>query len=341
MPIKQDKISPFSDNPIMIGYDNRIFDFDADLGYVFPSNQLIGKEGFVDLEKKIFDLKNSSQNFTILNVGDSSVSGWNSNKVFKGCPDPLSALFSYKTFSVFLEEKNINVINAGVPGYGSYQVKKYTERLLKKLAQSKIAVDYVSIYVGNNDCTFNGIEDKTRIDQKAPSENEIFTRVSKTDFAENLRDIAKVIKSYGAEPIFIVPASNYNWRPGIRSEKYPDELNQEIYLISNEPVKELLSDSQKAYGSGDLKLALEKDLLLPRIKEEYKNTIIEVSKEMDVSLIETQDLVVEKSFVDYCHPSETLNASIADRIHKILKKKNTAYPSKLPQDVTSDTYTLY
>lgn len=341
---KLDKISPFPDNPIMIGYDNRLFSFDDALGYKFAKNQIIGESGFIGLNDKISELKKRKGRFLILNFGDSATSGWNSDKVYKGCPNPLAALFSYKTYSDLLKEKyGVDTINAGVPGYTTYQAKKYLGAILKKLSQNQIYVDYVTTYLGNNDCTFNGLEDKVRIDYKIDSESEIITRVSKDDYIENYNEIAKTVASYGANLIILLPASNYKWEPGLRSSYYPNERNEQLHKLTNQKVRALFEESNKAYQLGDYELALEKDLLLPRIKLDYKTSLKLFASEKGIIQIDSQNFVKsERDFVDYCHPNEQLNGRIAEAINSFLKSKNIGCPPNIFQEnLPLDTYTLY
>lgn len=344
MNTKSNKISPFSDNPIMIGYDNRLFDFDYELGYVFPGNKLVDTNDFVSLDEKVAELKNRKGKFLVLNIGDSSTSGWNSNEVFKGCADPYAALFSYKTYSDFLKEKyDVDVINAGVPGHTSYQAKKYLGRILKKLSQNNIYVDYVTIYLGNNDCTYNGSEDKVRIDYKIPSKNEVLVRVSKDDFIENYKEAIKTIVAYGAQPIILLPASNYKWQPGLRSQKFPDELVQQYQKIHNSKIKKLFDEAERNYQFGDYKTAIEKDLLLPRIKNDYKKSLNDFAVGYYAPVINVQSYVKnENDFIDYCHPDEHLNGAIAKAINNKLKDKNNFCKSKpIELDLPLDTYSLY
>lgn len=342
----KEKIGPFSDNPIMIGYDNRLFDFDAEFGYVFPNNQLVDEKGFIAFEDKIAALKKrDNKNFLVLNIGDSSVSGWNSDNVYKGCPDPTAALFSYKTYSDILENKySVDVINAGVPGYTTYQAKKYTVTILKALARNEIFVDYVSTYLGNNDCAFNGLlEDKTRIDYKAVSQNEILTRVSEADFIRNYEELLGTIKDYGAMPVVLIPALNYRGRPGLRSKKYIEEFQRQIKEFFHEKVRSMFFEAERAYQSGNYELALEKDLLLPRIKNGYKKILESLISQQNTLFIDAHEFIKdENDFVDYCHPTEKVNEQIAKAISGLLKNKNTAYVRKIDvQDLPADTYTLY
>ena len=336
------KIGPFSNNPIMIGYDNRLFDFDSELGYVFPNDKIDGSKGFVDFASKIAELKKRDRKYLVLNLGDSATSGWNSDKVYKGCPDPTAALFSYKTYSDILAEKfNVEIVNLGVPGYTTYQAKKQLAKILKILAQEKIYADYITIYLGNNDSTYNGLEDKARIDYKTVSYGEVLARVSEKDFRKNYDEILSIIAEYGATPVVLVPASNFKWQPGLRSKKYPEELERQRHEIGDGKIKRLFGEAETAYQSSDYETALEKDLLLPRIKKSYKSALSSLPK--NILSIDTQNLVqTENDFVDYCHPGESVNERIAEAISRMLTKKNTTYAGKIvEQDLPADTYTLY
>ena len=129
----------FSDNPFMIGYDNHIFEGDETLGFRFPESRLISCDKFVTLEEIVKNIRRGEPIF--LNIGDSSTSGWDSNRTFKGNQDVNAPFFSYKTYSDLLQEKLMaNVLNAGVPGYTSYQGRRYLELLLRNLAKEKLSL---------------------------------------------------------------------------------------------------------------------------------------------------------------------------------------------------------
>lgn len=116
----------------MMGYDSRIYQADAELGFIFPQEQLVGTKKFVGLNSILHSIK--KDNKVVLNLGDSSTSGWNSNQVYQGVKNPYAALFTYKTYSQILEEKyKVKAINAGVPGYSSLQGSKCLKRLLRNI----------------------------------------------------------------------------------------------------------------------------------------------------------------------------------------------------------------
>lgn len=338
----------FSDNPFMMGYDSRLYQADEELGFVFPQEQLVGAKKFVSLDSILRSIKKDDR--VILNLGDSSTSGWNSNKVYRGVKNPYAALFTHKTYSQILEEKyKVKAINAGVPGYSSLQGSKYVKRLLKRIAQRGIFVDAVTIYFGNNDSTYNQYEDKVRLDFKMPS-NHHALRVNFEDFKKNICDIIETAKDYGAHPIVIMPVINYHWEPGIRSVHYKKEFHEALRTLKDSQVKKDLLRAIEYYHKGKLTQAAELDFVLPRIKKQYAAALTKVAKENHVPLIDIRKITprtsTSKYFADYCHPLEKVNKIFAEKIYGIIKKyprKKVSFPIQSDNDFTlpDDTYTLY
>lgn len=332
----------------MIGYDDRIYQADPELGFIFPKEQLIGVKKFVSLDSILFSVKKDDT--VILNLGDSSTSGWNSNKVYKGVKNPCAALFTYKTYSQILEEKyKVKAINAGVPGYSSLQGNKYLKRLLKKMAQSGIQADAITIYFGNNDSTYNQYEDKVRLDFKQPS-TENTLRVSPEDFKKNMQDIVGTAEEYGARPIIVMPLINYDWEPGIRAIHYKKEFHQALSKLKDSQVKKDLLRAITFYGQGKLEKAAELDFVLPRIKKPYTTEFKKIARERHVSAIDIRKNIPRintvKYFADYCHPREKINKILADKIFAVAKKypkKKVSFSLQNNDDFTlpEDTYTLY
>src|SRR3989344_4395017 len=174
----------FSDNPFMIGYDNRIFERDEELGFRFPGGNLVGDRDFISLDSVRQEVKCRTGYPVILNIGDSSTSGWDANKLSKGSQEASAPFFTYSTYSDILRANPLfqNTINAGVPGYTSLQGRKYLERLLRQFAKTGLKVDTVTLYFGNNDGTYNKVEDKVRLDGKMESNDSRGERVSLEDF---------------------------------------------------------------------------------------------------------------------------------------------------------------
>lgn len=313
----------FSDNPFMIGYDNRIFEGDSDLGFRFPQGKLITSNGFCSLEEIIEQIKRNTGYPIILNVGDSSTSGWNSDRTFKGNKDINSPFFTYKTYSDLMREQFFaNVINVGVPGYTSLQGNKILLKLLKSLARFGITPDYVTIYFGNNDGTYNQHEDKVRLDFKKKSPENKGERVIVEDFKKNLTQMVDITRDYGAMPILIVPPVRYDWEPGVRSQVHRDEF-EEALMNANSYLKQEVETARKLYFRGKLILATELDRVLPRIKSRYRKSILQIGRQTRTRVIDIQSQIKEGNsyFIDYCHPNERTNQLIIDKFKEIMDRE--------------------
>lgn len=314
--------SGFSDNPFMIGYDNRIFERDETLGFRFPDGKLITATGFVLLEEIIEYIQPRTGYPTYLNIGDSSTSGWDSNRTFKGNQDSHAPFFSYKTYSILLEEELFaNVINAGVPGFTSYQGKKYLELLLKKLSRSGVKVDYVTIYFGNNDGTYNHYEDKVRLDAKVASEFSNGERVTVEDFKRNVISMIETCRDYGIRPIVIVPPVHYDWEPGIRSDKHREESLEVLRNLGDSVLAMELERARALYEQGRFKESCEADRVLPRLKWAYRKALLQIARRTKTPVIDVQYQIPptynNDYFADYCHPLEKVNQMIVDDLKKI------------------------
>lgn len=310
----------FSENPFMIGYDNRIFEGDETLGFRFPDGKLITSKSFAPLEELVRDVRTGYPTF--LNIGDSSTSGWDSNRTFRGNQDPNTPFFSYKTYSTLLEEQLFaNVFNAGVPGYTSNQGRKYLESLLKKLSRSGVKLDYVTIYLGNNDCTYNQHEDRVRLDAKMASESATGERVTVEDYERNIRSIVETCRDYGVKPIIIVPPIHYDWEPGIRADKHREESLEVLRNLGNSQLAEELERASVLYKDGKYEQSCETDRVLPRLKVPYRKALLRVAKQTGAALIDVQSQIPvtnnDEYFADYCHPLEKTNQMIVDRIREI------------------------
>lgn len=318
--------TPFSDNPIMIGYDNRIFEGEDALGFRFPECKLITATGFATLDEIIASIK-TRQGFPdlgypiILNIGDSSTSGWNSERVSKGtCP--LAPFFTYKTYSQLMEEQLFaSVINAGVPGYSSYQGKRYLESLLRRITKAGIKLDYVTLYFGNNDGTYNQYEDKMRIDGKKPSEKTYGERVTVIDFEKNIRAMIELCREYGIKPIIIIPPVRYRWEPGIRSRVYREESIAMIEQLGDNPIAKELGNARESYQQQRYDKACEADRVLPRLKQKYRQALMQIAKTTKTPYIDVQSQIPQDAevdyFVDYCHPTEKASLLIVQAFRKI------------------------
>ena len=318
--ISTNKTDGFSDNPFMIGYDNRLFKGDETFGFKFPDGKLVTSKSFVPLEEIIREVR--AGYLTFLNIGDSSTSGLDSNRTFKGNQDKNAPFFSYKTYSTLLEEQLFaNVFNAGVPGYTSHQGKKYLELLLKKLLRRGVKIDYVTIYLGNNDCTYNQHEDRVRLDAKIPSESSRGERVSVEDYKRNIGSMIETCRDYGIKPILIVPAIHYDWEPGIRADKHREESLEVLRTLYNSKLAEELEKARDLYKQSKFKQSCETDRVLPRLKLAYRTALFQVAGKMRIDLVDAQSQIPltanTEYFVDYCHPSEKTNQIFVDKIREI------------------------
>ena len=359
----KEAISGFSDNPFMIGYDNRIFEGDEDLGFRFSEGNLVGIDSFVSLDSVVNDVKWKTGYPVIINIGDSSTSGWNGNKVFKGNEDPNAPFFTYKTYSDILREHPTyqNTVNAGIPGYTSLQGRKYLERILKRFSREGVQVDYVTLYFGNNDSTYNQFEDKVRLDGKVESQESNGERVTVEDYKKNLEHMINITREYGARPIIIIPPIHYDWEPGIRSDAHRGESLEVLKQIEGTELAKELDLARQAYNNRDYQRACELDRVLPRLKLNYRKALRKVGKKTRTPIIDVQKIISftdnGEYFADYCHPLEKTNRAISEQIiairnrdifHKPISKRVREFISGFKEDKKkdrgtppSDIYTLH
>lgn len=320
----------FAENPFLIGHDNVIFSKHEELGFVVCDGKFPQEKKFVELEQIIDNIKHNSDYPVILNIGDSSTSGWDSDSITKTVKitNSCAPFFHYKTYSDIMRNEYINVINAGVSGYSSFQGKKYLAYLLKYLARQGIQISYVTIYFGNNDSAFSVTEDKASIDFMKPSCN-TDQRVIVKDFEKNILSMLDTAKAYGAVPILITPVKRYDWTPGLRSLKNRHEYDQgrqKLLSKENKKLKDKLEQAVKFFRRGDLKSAYEADIFLPRIKMSYEQVLKEISHKTKTPIIDVQKMIPlkdtdNKYFCDYCHPLEPVNTWIVEKFDEIIKKQ--------------------
>ena len=312
--------SGFSHNPFMMGYDSKIYDGDDNLGFVFPKKKLITPTEFVSVEDIIENIEPRDR--IVINMGDSSTSGWNSNRIYRGNKNPNAPFFTYKTYSQLMEEQtDLKVVNGGVPGYSSLQGKKYLEQLLRRFASEGIDVDFTTFYFGNNDATYNKEEDKVRLNRKKSTPESDGYRVSVEDYRRNLRDMVETTRDYDARPILIMPVVHYDWEPCIRSGYHKSEFGEALDELADKKVRKELERALREFKAGNYGSALELDMVLPRIKLRYQHILREIAREMNVPLIDIQAEIPRTDnseyFADYCHPLEPTNQMITDKFFEV------------------------
>lgn len=206
----------------------------------FPSS-FVGRKKIISLEDAVEEI-GLSRKISMLHIGDSSTSGWDSdvvtrnrNKRLQGENDFENPLFQYQTYADNLAF-SLTSINAGTPGYSSLQGTRHLKKLLGEFSNHKVSLDYVTIYFGNNDSVSNGnVQDQFVVpgvnDFKLEGLSKMLLssfltipRVSAQDYEANLHSMIDQVKEYGAKPLLIVPIIPKNWHPGLRASGRLSEL---------------------------------------------------------------------------------------------------------------------
>lgn len=341
------------------------FVFDSFIGHTMPPGKdFIGESNYINIEVMISDIKKSNKKI-ILNIGDSSTSGWDSNivtlnKKRAASEEPLlPAFFQYKTYSDCLRDliaDDFIVINAGVPAHTSLQGFRRLQVLLDRFKKEAISIDWVTIYYGNNDSVW----DHSRQDNEWVGETKlirffksvflfskkkniqsIITRVPSEEYKKYMGKIISLCKKEAIKIIVIKPLTPIYWKPGTRVlgedlERIASPGAQVIYKLLDE-ARELW---QEAYNTSEFSLlkktaletAREKDYIVPRIKKLHSEALDNIIKEQDVPYV---DIQLDRSrddifyFIDYCHPIETANQLIAKELSQIVKNIKTGKEIKV------------
>lgn len=183
---------------------------------------------------------------TVLCLGDSTTFGW---RIPDGGSFPARLEAGLRTRR---PEDRWQVLNAGVPGYSSYQVRLQAERLLPKWRP-----EVVVICVGNNAGwpvrrSDREIDESGRFravlerfvshswflvwlrERLLPRRGTPFTtapsshavpRVSREEFAENLGAVIRLARSQGTRPVLLSPPVNL-YEPPFVTRQLPGEENQ-------------------------------------------------------------------------------------------------------------------
>jgi lysophospholipase L1-like esterase len=157
-------------NPVIVAQANNELLFEPDylIGHILPrGKEFIGRNRFLSFGEIVDRIKFSGKK-VILNIGDSSTSGWESyivveNKERRQQGKPIILpFFHYMTYSDQLAEmlEDFIVINAGVPAHTSFQGARRLEELLIQFNEVGVSINFVTAYYGNNDSVWNGnVED--------------------------------------------------------------------------------------------------------------------------------------------------------------------------------------
>ena len=339
------KSSVFWDNPLMMMYPVDTFDPAVTGDQLFRNDDPRRRVRYVPDQHRWFRLDPEptipASGKLILHFGDSSTWGW-------GLADQQSA---YPGVLARLLDQPVHSVNLGVPGYTSLQGRRYLETLLPKVHDRVVAV---TIYFGNNDATSNLAPDATRLNRstnsffrwvrglalgraiaeicnRLPQDEAEQPRVSADEYAENLRQMVDLVRSYGIAVVLIMPPVNRMWPP---VHLYPRPIKGWRPLadrVSNRWTLRKLDYAKSAYERGKELLeqqsdkcasafaaAIEHDWVLPRIKAAWQQRLREITAELAVPLVELPEVFIGAefpyTFEDYCHPSARVHEQIAQEI---------------------------
>jgi len=210
-------------------------------GEIRLTGDFVGEKHYISLNDVRAEAQTSKKKI-VLNIGDSSTSGWDSDVVALNQRmekalgsdfdknHALFPLFNYKTYPDCLRD-NIGgkfiVLNAGIPTHTSLNGLRRLKELGKTFDDEGISIDYVTIYYGNNDSTCNAnIEEKNRnagFFKKSLSnikgKNKIIPRTSLQDYIANVELIVKYCHSKNMIPILILPVIPLYWEPARRVKR--------------------------------------------------------------------------------------------------------------------------
>ncbi len=359
-------------NPVIAAQvQEKAFVSDAYQGHTMPiGKEFLGEKDFIGLEKLLAEIKNTRKK-VILNMGDSSTSGWDSNIVTqnrdrfsKGWP-LLSAYFQYKTYSDYLRDymgEDYLVVNAGVPAHTSLQGYRRLQTLIQRFQKEGITIDWITLYYGNNDSVWDhNRQDKEWVGRKAftfidnllkhfkKEASSVITRVSVQDYQFHMEKMIQLSQSFKMKIIIIEPITPIYWKPGTRV------LNEDLerkYYPGSKQVYQLLDEGLDLWSKAitqnhysDLKRALleeirEKDYIVPRIKKGHLHALRILVQQNNVPYVQVN---LDRSkddicfFIDYCHPIGYANESLAHKIAEIVNGKSSGKEysfRKIEQHVT-------
>src|SRR3989338_523674 len=228
------------------------------IGEIRLKGDFIGETGYVSLDDLVEEINNSRKG-VILNIGDSSTSGWDSDVVavnreikqrkgdlYNKEKDAIFPLFNYRTYSDCLRDilgDRFVVVNAGVPTHTSLNGLRRFKELVADFHKAGISIDYVTAYYGNNDSVCNGnAEEKYRkgligkVRKMLVDNGQIITRTSANDFRSNMRNIVCYCKRRKAIPILIEPATPLYWEPGRRDKRKAEFDEDDAAIRATLPV---------------------------------------------------------------------------------------------------------
>jgi len=248
----------------------------------------VGETGYVSLDEIVEEALATGKKI-ILNIGDSSTSGWDSDLVYlnrqrKNQEDIseeeiIFPLFSYKTYSDCLRDlvgEEYIVVNAGIPTHTSLNGYRRLKELISRFNKAGVEIDYVTVYYGNNDSVCNGnLEEKFRNNfigkqfNNFAKMNKIITRTNVKDYKTNLKKILRYCQKHKIKPILIKPETPLYWEPGRRVKR-----DSEIFDEEDQAIHEV----KKSQGGKNVFTAYQKALQLwKQANQAHKNEELKVA----------------------------------------------------------------
>ena len=314
----------------------------------------------------------------VLCMGDSTPFGWRVEE-----SDSFPVKLQARLDAVAKSAKTWNVINAGVPGYTSFQLRLQAEQLV---ARWKPAV--LVVCVGNNEAwpvehsdrqvdagrALTGrlgavlsasrflvwAAEKLRREAPrpfiAPALESAVPRVSREEFGENLRAIARAARAANAHLVFLSPPVNLYWPPTRFNQFAGWEKWQEFYqsmqdLRATGDANELLARATTALAEhpdsfyalwikgsvltdvGDvdggrelLEQAIEHHPFPENCRRSYRQVVAEVAQDVKAGFVDVNALFIQHAerpipqhlYLDWCHPTPQGHAIIADALFEKL-----------------------
>lgn len=249
-------------NPLVVAQvkEELVFEPDYFLGHKSPPGKdFFGELDFVSFQTVVYESHKTGKEI-VLNLGDSSTSGWDSTVVEDNrrakefsVENIKLPFFKYKTYSDFLRKKidEYIIVNAGIPAYTSVQGARYLSVLLDAFHAENCKIKCVTIYFGNNDCSWNAnredkfvipgnpvsflqkvytawfndsmyakltLADKMRRKSAAIHTESVITRTGIDDFSRNIDAMITICKDRGIAICLIEPVVPLLWEPGKRAK---------------------------------------------------------------------------------------------------------------------------
>lgn len=310
---------------------------------------------------------------TVLCLGDSTTFGWR-----VALADTYPAKLQARLNDDAKSPNSWNVVNAGVPGYSSWQVRLVAEKLVPLW---KPAV--VVICLGNNeawpvarsdrqmdaDRALSGrvgaalsssralvwAAEKLRPEKPqpfiAPTLDKAVPRVSRDEFAENLRQIVRVARAANARVVLVSPPVNLYFAPqrfeqfsgwekwkaffGEVTELSQAGRSQQLLAKVNAALEAnpesfcalwikglAISDRDPAGGRELLEQAIEQHPFPENCKRSYRRVIAEVANTENTGFLDVNELFLRRAsgpipaalYLDWCHPTPQGHAFMAEAL---------------------------